>query len=256
MRRLSRPALEKELSDYLDRMQSLVDAGGVIASTWKAQRKSVLMRRIAQVLSGIAGPRERCMYCEDSRGTDIEHFRPQSLYPGHVFRWLNFLWICAACNRSKGDRFPCDASGYPLLLDPTLDEPWDYLYFDSDTGEITARWDSVTGTESPRGVALLTIISSLRHQAVTEGRRRTYRRLTRAVRSFLTQSAEASKTPSEESVQDLLDCIEDATDYGLAAWFFLRDGQEEEVFRNLQTRFPAVWERAVNCVAGRQAIRS
>jgi uncharacterized protein (TIGR02646 family) len=237
-------------------MQGFIDAGGVIAAAWKSQRKSPSMRRIALVLAGIAGPRERCMYCEDSRGTDIEHFRPQSLYPDQVFRWLNFLWICAACNRSKGDRFPCDAFGEPLLLDPTLDEPWDHLFFDSDTGEITARWESATGVESPRGIALLTIISSLRHQAVTEGRRRTYQRLKRAIRSFLTQSGEGNQAPSEESVQDLLDCIDDATDYGLAAWFFLRDGQDEEVFRSLQARFPAVWTRAVDFVAERQATPS
>jgi hypothetical protein len=173
-----------------------------------------------------------------------------------VFRWINFLWICAACNRSKGNRFPCATDGQPLLLDPTLDEPWDHLFFDSATGEIAARWESATGLESPRGITLLTIISSLRYQAVTEGRRRTYQRLKRAIRSFLSQSGGGNETPSEESAQDLLDCIDDATDYGLAAWFFLRDGQEEEVFRSLRARFPAVWARAVNFVAKSQAIRS
>jgi uncharacterized protein (TIGR02646 family) len=248
MRRLARPTLEPDLGEYLDRMQGLVDSGANIAALWKVQRPGASMRRIAQVLARIAGPRERCMYCEDSRGTDIEHFKPKSLYPAQVFRWLNFLWICAACNRSKGNRFPCDSAGQPLLLDPTQDEPWDHLFFDPETGEITARWDSATGAESPRGIALMEIISSLRHQAVTEGRRRTYQRLKRAVRSFLAQSGGAEKMASEESINDLLEGIDDATDYGLSAWFFLREGQSEEPFRTLRSMFPAVWEKAVERV--------
>lgn len=244
MRRLSRPNLESELQEYLNRMQNLVDSRGDVAAIWKAQRSNTSMKRIAKVLARIAGPRERCMYCEDSRGTDIEHFWPRSLYPAQVFRWLNFLWICAACNRSKGSRFPCDAAGRPLLLDPTVDEPWDHLFFDSDTGEITARWDPITGEESPKALALLEIISSLRHQAVTEGRRRAYQRLKRAVRVFLSQAGDNTEAAPEESHEDLLESIDDATDYGLATWYFLRDGQSEEPFCTLRVRFPFLWDRA------------
>ncbi len=246
MRHLSRPALDSQLADYLDRMQGLVDSGIDIASTWKAQRSTSPMTRIARTLAEIAGPRERCMYCEDSRGTEIEHYRPRTLYPEHVFRWLNFLWICTACNRCKGNRFPCDDRGAPLLLDPTLDEPWDHLFFDSDTGEITARWDVTTNAESPRGIALLKTLSSLRHQAVTEGRRRTYLRLNRALRSFLSQSASGDRPASEASIEDFLASVDDALDYGLAVWFFLREGQFTEPFETLRLKFPAVWDRAAD----------
>jgi uncharacterized protein (TIGR02646 family) len=242
MRRLFRPPLEYTLGNYLDRMQDLVDSSGGVAPLWKAQRKTSPMRQIAQVLGKMTGPRERCMYCEDSRGTDIEHFRPQSRYPNYAFRWLNFLWICTACNRSKGNRFPLDAAGNPLLIDPTLDDPWDFLFFDPKTGEITARWDSTTSEEHPKGQTILETLSPLRHQAVTEGRRRTFLRLQRAVRSFL---GDGNEEVSEASVQDLLDCVDDAVEYGIAVWFFVRDGQDEEPFRALRTRFPKVWDRAV-----------
>ena len=244
MRRLFRPELDPALDEYLNRMQAAVDAGARIVQIWKAQRQTPTMRRVAQVLAEVAGLRERCMYCEDSRGTDIEHFRPKTLYPAYVFRWHNFLWICAGCNRSKSSRFPCDDIGQPLLLDPTVDEPWDYLFFDPDTGEIAARWDSTTGVESPKGLAMLEVISSLRHQAVTEGRRRVYQRLKKAVLSFLTQSADGTP-PSEERISDLLEEVDYAVDYGLAAWFFLREGQSEESFRMLRLLHPSVWARAV-----------
>jgi uncharacterized protein (TIGR02646 family) len=244
MRRLRRPPLAPELAGYLDRMQALIEPGLDIAATWKKQRRTSSMRRVAQVLARATGPRERCMYCEDSRGTDIEHFRPQTLYREHVFRWLNFLWICTACNRSKGNRFPCDSAGEPLLIDPTLEEPWDFLFFDQDTGEITARWDPATGEESPKGQSLLDVVSTLRHQAVTEGRRRTAARLRRAIRSFLVQS-QTKQDIADDSIRDLVECVEDASDYGIAAWFFLRDGQDEEPFRTLRERFPEIWAEVI-----------
>ncbi len=230
-------------------MQALVDAGADIAATWKAQRKSALMGKIVQALAGMTGPRQRCMYCEDSRGTDVEHFRPKVPFRDHMFRWLNLLWICTGCNRGKGSRFPFTESGSPLLIDPTLDEPWDFLFFDPDTGEITARWDAETGAENPRGQALLEILTPLRHQAVTEGRRRTSMRLRRAVRSFLAHHTGEAEELAAASIGDLLDDVDDAVDYGIALWFFLRDGSSDESFGQLKEHFPTLWDAILDHLA-------
>ncbi len=245
MRHLLRPPLELALEEYLGQVQSLIDSGSDVAVAWKTQRQRAKMRRIVRVLASITGPRERCMFCEDSRGTDVEHFRPKSLYPQHAFRWPNFLWICTGCNRSKGNRFPCDPSGLPLLIDPTTERPWDFLFFDSDTGMITARWEAKTGVESPKGKAMIEVLSTLQHQAVTEGRRRTSARLRRCIVTFLSQRRAEDEEVSKESLQNLLEYIDDTTDYGIAAWFFLKDGQDEEPFRTLQSRFPSIWNRIV-----------
>lgn len=51
-----------------------------------------------------SGPR-RCMYCEDSAATQVEHFRPQAHFPALALTWGNYLYICGGCNVSKGDRF-------------------------------------------------------------------------------------------------------------------------------------------------------
>jgi HNH endonuclease len=48
---------------------------------------------------------KRCVYCEDSAACEIEHIRPKSLYPENCFDWGNYIYICGACNRIKGDRF-------------------------------------------------------------------------------------------------------------------------------------------------------
>jgi uncharacterized protein (TIGR02646 family) len=245
MRRLLRPPLESALEEYLEQMQSLIDSGADVAAAWKTQQQRVRMRRIVRILASITGPRERCMFCEDSRGTDVEHFRPKSLYPQHTFRWRNFLWICTGCNRSKGNRFPCDPSGLPLLVDPTVERPWDFLFFDSDTGMITARWEAETGVENPKGKAVIETLSTLQHQAVTEGRRRTSARLRRCIGTFLSQQRADSEEISSESLRDLLESIDDATDYGIAVWFFSKDGRDEEPFRTLRDRFPSIWDKIV-----------
>ncbi|MCP4593895.1 MAG: hypothetical protein GY842_24435 [bacterium] len=236
MRFLRRHELEAALSDYLDCMQRAVAEGADIVATWKAQRQNRSMKRIVEELGRMTGARERCMFCEDSRGTDVEHFWPKKRYPEKSFRWMNLLWACAGCNRCKGDRFPCDSSGKPQLIDPTAEDPWDFLFYDPETDELTARWNQRTGKEDPRGVMTLEIISTLRHQAVAEGRRRTRRNLERAVRSFLSNK-------QEQIVEELLESIADNDGYGLPSWFFLRDGSDEPPFVEVRRQYPAVWKR-------------
>ena len=237
MRALERSELEAQLVEYLKSQQDQVDAGADVERTWKTQRRSAPMKRIVKDLRRMTGKHERCMYCEDSRGTDVEHFWPKRRYPERAFRWLNLLWVCAGCNRVKSARFPRDAAGQPLLIDPTAVDPWNYLWYDSETDELTARWDPQTGEENPMGVQTLEILATLRYQAVAEGRGRTRRNLQRAVRAFLgTHGSAAAEAELRESVAD-------NDGYGLTIWFFLREGREESPFSDLRGRHSRVWER-------------
>ncbi|HYU32648.1 MAG TPA: HNH endonuclease [Thermoanaerobaculia bacterium] len=87
----------------------------------------------------MATGRMRCMYCEDSAGSDLEHFWPRAAYPERAFTWENLLFACSHCNSNvKRHQFPLDASGQPLLLDPTQDEPLDHLLF-AETGHYKHR---------------------------------------------------------------------------------------------------------------------
>jgi len=99
-------------------------------------KKNRAFDEIRQRLRAMATGLDRCMYCEDNEGTDIDHFWPQARYPERSFRWNNYLWACSHCNSNqKRDQFPLDASGNPLLVDPTVDEPLDHLAFSPATGE-------------------------------------------------------------------------------------------------------------------------
>lgn len=86
------------------------------------------MHAVRSVLQGMAGGRIRCMYCEDSLGTDIHHFRPQVLAPALAFSWSNYLLACAHCNSNrKRSVFPLDRAGLPLFVDPTAEDPLEHL---------------------------------------------------------------------------------------------------------------------------------
>ncbi|GAA1021406.1 HNH endonuclease [Acrocarpospora pleiomorpha] len=94
-----------------------------------------LKNEIQAILASMSSGLERCMYCEDSQGTDIEHFRPKSSFPEHTFSWLNYLLACTRCNSNyKRTKFPLDAQNEPLLINPTKDDPSSHLLLSPTTG--------------------------------------------------------------------------------------------------------------------------
>ena len=67
----------------------------------------------------------KCAYCGSPLGiTDfgnIEHFYPVSKFPDQAINPDNLLFVCRVCNISKANKFPVDATGSPLLLNPKTD---------------------------------------------------------------------------------------------------------------------------------------
>lgn len=121
-----------------------------------ADERYALARRLwfdRSVRSGVHGPvkialcemapgHERCMYCGDNQGTDVDHFEPMRRSPLRTFDWLNHLLACSLCNsHKKRDRFPVDAAGSPMLIDPTTDDPDEHLFLSLATGVYRARTD-------------------------------------------------------------------------------------------------------------------
>jgi uncharacterized protein (TIGR02646 family) len=247
MRKITRRELDAGVRAYLAKKAALIAAGADVERTWKTACRTKTLGRARDVLRAMAGGRERCMFCEDSRGTDIDHYWPKLRYPEKAFLWVNFVLSCAGCNRQKGEQFPLDANGNPLLINPTEDEPWTMLFFDPVTGNITARWDPQTDQPDPRGAATVDPrILPLNIQGVTEGRKRTARRLARSVQAFLRLSNDP--TTAREAEDELLAAVLDNEEYGLPEWFFLYDGAATEPFVSLQQRYPEVWEKVQDVV--------
>jgi len=122
--------LDDELASRLDaRTAQLAQANAGTATAraaWRTAREE--KRGIRDHLIRMAPGVQRCMYCGDSLGTDIDHFQPIREFPGGTFLWRNHLLACSYCNsNAKRDQFPRDADGTPLLIDPTRDDPANHL---------------------------------------------------------------------------------------------------------------------------------
>jgi uncharacterized protein (TIGR02646 family) len=242
MRHIERPTLSADFEAYLVARQAEVDAGADVQNAWEAAARSRPFRPVRETLRRMAGERERCMYCEDSHGMDVEHFWPKKGdarkghpgYPERCFIWANLLLACAECNRAKGTRFPLDEQGEPLLLDPTADWPTEHLTFIPETCQFAAAFDE-RGEESRRGVTTLEVLPTLNIEPVRRGRRRTYNAIRKAVEGLLA---------GVMSGGELLSTLKENGEYGLAQWFFLGKGSEDEPFATLSREHPYLWVQA------------
>ena len=240
MRRITRVILPAQTQRALDRRQNDADAKWaagtlVVEVTWKSARQTKPLKTVATALAGMAGSRERCMYCCDSHGTDIDHFWPKSGYPERMFLWPNLLLSCTECGRFKGNLFPVQ-DGLPELVDPTAENPWQFLDFDPETGVVVARYDVAANAENPKGVETVRILQLDRREALNDGYRKTWRRLVTAVEAALQQQS--------LDVGNLVNALRDADDHGLLGWCFGGTGQNVPPFSTLRSSCPIVW---ANC---------
>jgi uncharacterized protein (TIGR02646 family) len=247
MRRVARLLLSKTDSDDLARRQRKAVSdhrAGVlnVDRTWRNARKGKVMGRALRTLQRMAGARQRCMYCLDSHGTDIEHWRPKASYPGQMFAWDNMLLCCAECGRFKLDQFPVDGAGQPLLLDPTVDDPWRHLDFDPLTGQITAAFDATQLIFDCRGEKTAEVLHFAERDAMHDGYRRTWHRLAKVVRAALGSSTVHANRLCEELLHE--------DDHGLLPWCFSPRGRTEAPFSQLWSTHPTVFAACAATLCG------
>ncbi len=202
-------------------------------AAWRSRRQTMDTNGIVEALKQMAGWRNRCMYCGDSEGCDIEHFRPKAVaeFRASVFDWINLLWICQLCNRRKGDQFPLEGN-IPLLLNPTEDRVWEFFDFVEETGYLVVRSD-VDAIASRRAEATLNErLTRLNHQTVLYERQRASRQLRRAVDCFV-----RSARSNEDEERFFVACV-DAGYPELCEWYFSLSGARVEPFASLVERSP------------------
>jgi uncharacterized protein (TIGR02646 family) len=152
MKRIQRlPLSQRAIEVLLRRAQMVAGAADPRAEArrlWKRQSNKTF-QEIRDVLKRMATGIERCMYCEDSQGTAIEHFWPKSVYPERAFDWFNYLIACSGCNSNvKRDQFPLNEAGEPFLVNPTEEDPLDHLSLITATGDyhpLSLKGDSSIG---------------------------------------------------------------------------------------------------------------
>lgn len=140
------------------------------------------------------------------------------------------LLCCTDCGRLQGHQFPLDA-GKPLLLDPTVEDPWEFLDFDPKTGNLVPRVEPSSGAELPKGRETVRVLHRDRRDTLANGYRKTLRRMAQRVRQIV----------DEGWTNDSLKPLREADDHGLLGWCFLGLGQNDPPFADLRSRCPEKW---------------
>ena len=241
MRKITRLGLPAETVKGLRRKQSAANkkkADGTlnVEATWKSARQTKPVRTALDVLQTMAGDRQRCMYCGDSHGTDIEHFWPKYPYPNQMFRWPNLLLCCTECGRFKGDDFPM-ANNLPLLVDPTAEDPWQFLDFDPATGNIVARFDTNSNDWLAKGTETVKTLHLDRREALAASYQHSHLRLKSRIEAALQEPAPDANA--------LVRALREADDHGMLGWYFSGTGQNVDPFSTLRQNHPTVWQQCV-----------
>jgi hypothetical protein len=143
------------------------------------------------------------------------------------------LLCCAECGRIKGNKFPLK-NGEPLLIDPTFEEPWEYLDYDPKTGNIMERYILNRNEVSERGKITVDVLKLKERDALANGHRTTFRRLKEQVEAFLADSAmDANIFVGKLKADDK---------HNLLGWCLYGNGGNEEPFKTLRREHPHAWE--------------
>ena len=236
MRRIKRDVLASKTDTALQQFQN--DANNLHiqgnldpVKHWKGKRKSKSILVVYAILKRMAGTRERCMYCVDSEGCDIEHFWPKTRHPNKMYMWNNLLIACTQCGRFKGENFLLSSDGVPLLIDPSAEDPWEYLDFDPDTGNLNARYLLSLGDYSRKGQETVTVLHLDKREGVSAGYRKTYSRLCQLVTEWTNQHL----------AKNYVEQLREADDHGLLGWFLRGSGQNEPAFSHFRQKYQDAW---------------
>jgi len=219
MIRLTIPEVDPETQGDLDALQAAIDevteheervrilGDRRDSRSWERARARVAFRRVEGALRAACADHQRCMFCEDSQGAQIEHFRPKSIYPSLAFRWSNYLFACGLCNGPKSNRFALFSSDGSLievrrgpnepprepavLLDPRVDDPMDFLDLDVRTGRFLPS-RRVGAPEHERARVTIEWLG-LNRQGLPEQRRAAYKTFSNALLLFVEKGDTSQK---------------------------------------------------------------
>ncbi|MFF0072157.1 HNH endonuclease [Streptomyces sp. NPDC005494] len=223
------PDTTARLKTYTQRIEKTAESGrkAKAAELWAhtTVRRHVRDGLLA-TLAVMAPGHQRCMYCGDSQGTDIDHFEPKSLAPVRTFEWLNHLLACAYCNSNqKRSKFPRAEDGSPLLLDPTLENPLAHLRLVLPLCTYKAL--------TPQGAACIDVFGLNSRGVLVDGRRTAYGTAKQSVelwriatdRGQHDKAAEVVRVAWNRPLADVLVGMFHQSDHPAAALLF--DGEEE-----------------------------
>ena len=170
------------------------------------------------------------MFCSGSEASDVEHYRPKTVFPALAMTWLNYLWSCTPCNRGKGIHFPPDTEPGERLLNPLDDDVWAYFFID-EFGILTPRFDQASNSLDERAVSTRDFLD-LNREAVQESRKMRLEDLKSQVGETL-QLASLGKITKAQIRAKISKWLKQPFQPDVADYFFNGPGKEETPFKDL-----------------------
>jgi hypothetical protein len=118
------------------------------------------------------------------------------------------------------------------LIDPSTENPWDFLTYDPDMGNIEAAFDASQNCESEKGLQTVAILGLNRRERLVNVYQKTYQRLVETVQSS-----------SQSSDTDLVNQLINADDHGLLGWCFSPQGKRQAPFDRLTHSHFEIWKQ-------------
>ncbi len=146
-------------------------------STYASARTSQWFKLVINALRGLCGEGGLCMYCSSNEPSQVEHYRPLSVFPDLAFHYENYLWTCDICNRTyKGERFPPDTEPGAQILNPLEDNVWEYFFLSEQNGRLIRKIDIATNDYVPRATSTCKVVG-IDRENVQKKRQHRFRRL-------------------------------------------------------------------------------
>jgi uncharacterized protein (TIGR02646 family) len=175
----------------------------------------------------------KCGYCERIEAQTVDHYRPQANDPDARWDWGNFVLACDVCQANKHQKPPFDAQGN-WMINPRFDEPLSALYFDYETGTITARPTSASTLAC--GQATIDRLGFDRRPQLREERRR---KLLDVLGAMLDVVQASTRIDSDQAWQHLVDHLSVGAPYlGMIRQLIVTDNDYTPLISALRTARP------------------
>ena len=197
---------------------------------YEAARKSKWFQPVVENLRKLCGEGELCMYCSSNEPSQVEHYRPKSVFPERALEYENYLWACDICNRAKSDRFPPDTEAGESILNPMEDNVWEHFFLEDTFGRLLKRTDGETEKPFPRAESTCKIVG-IDRENVQIKRKYCFSRLKRDIQRALEDFQKGQGTVDQ--LRDEIARWRTAPFQADVADYFLKGpGRAEEPFRS------------------------
>ena len=191
------PSTERGLKRY----QSKVDSAGTYPRqvaegkrlfSLRNKPTNAVFKAVRTKLVEMCSGAQRCGYCEDSVGDEVEHIMPKDLYPERVFVWHNYLLACGRCNGGKSNQFAVIVGqrlidvtrrrgaqirrprrGDPSLINPRAEDPLACLDLELEVTFMFLPRDGMTVIGTRRAQYTIKVLK-LNRDVLLEARREAY----------------------------------------------------------------------------------